>query len=139
VNVAETVMLCRYISANIPHQTLDVLTAEAWQEHLAGVPFGVAQRATAEVIRRKPYVALCDIITVIDRMRLLTRRTVRAEARDRGIAVDIESASDIAITAGNAEFSGVDLLAVETHEETLYARPKANLTGWPQDRKELGA
>lgn len=133
----EALELCYFISANIPNQTMDPQTHKVWHEHLVDIPVGVGRQAVTQLVRVRPYVALCDILSIVQRMRTTTRRAIRRDARERGVVVNVDTMADAAIAGGLVDFSGIDLMSAETQDERFYRQQVARLL--PDGRKEIGA
>lgn len=82
MNRAECVQLVAYVQSLAPHQQIGDLTALAWHDILADIPFGVARKAVAEVASRQTFIAPADILAMVRRLRAAVHPAAQAKAAE---------------------------------------------------------
>jgi hypothetical protein len=65
----ETVMLTEYVQACCPQQVIGEYTADAWHDLLGDLSLADCRLAVAEVAKRQPFVAPCEIRAEVKRVR----------------------------------------------------------------------
>jgi hypothetical protein len=65
----ETVVLTEYVQACCPQQAIGEYTSDAWHDLLGDLTLADCRAAVAEVAKRQPFVAPCEIRAEVKRIR----------------------------------------------------------------------
>jgi hypothetical protein len=69
MNLLETTALCAILTSICPQQRFDETTPAAWATVLADIPATDARTATLNLARKQRFIAPCEIIAEVQRMR----------------------------------------------------------------------